>query len=324
MRSGWTPSVKHTRGQRARVAEFQRSRLLKAAVQVASERGYDGMSVTAVVAGARVSSKTFYEFFDGREDCCLAVCEECLTEIACVVGAAYDAQGAWRERLRAALTAALEFLEAEREMGTLALAYLLGAGPKSQGPRARALEMVHTVLEDGRSEAAHALAVSPLAGEILVGGMVTVIHARLSGREGSLVGLVNPLMSMMVLPYLGAKAAAGEMKRTPPKVCETPRGSAGDPLKELGIRLTYRTAQVLAAVAEAPGLSNAEISVLAGIKDQGQISKLLSRLAGLGVIENTGAGQVNGAANAWRLTRKGTDVEAAIKRQCADRRGDTR
>src|SRR5450759_663649 len=82
MRSGWTPSVKHTRGQRARVAELQRSRLLKAAVQVASERGYDGMSVTAVVAGARVSRKTFYEFFDGREDCCLAVCEDCLTEIA--------------------------------------------------------------------------------------------------------------------------------------------------------------------------------------------------------------------------------------------------
>jgi len=60
------------------------------------------------------------------------------------------------------------------------------------------------------------------------------------------------------------------------------------------MRLTDRTVRVLAAIAAIaaqPGLSNRQISQRAGITDQGQISKLLSRLAGLQLIENTGEGQ---------------------------------
>jgi hypothetical protein len=33
--------------------------------------------------------------------------------------------------------------------------------------------------------------------------------------------------------------------------------------------------------------------------------RLLARLAGLSLVENTGEGQSRGAANAWSLTRKG-------------------
>jgi hypothetical protein len=63
-----------------------------------------------------------------------------------------------------------------------------------------------------------------------------------------------------------------------------------------------------------PGASNAEVSARVGIVDQGQISKLLARLARLGLIENQGAGQRYGAANAWHLTDSGKEFEAAIRR----------
>ena len=68
---------------------------------------------------------------------------------------------------------------------------------------------------------------------------------------------------------------------------------------------------VLAAVAElgargsAP--SNREVSDRAQVQDQGQISKLLSRLEGLGLLQNTG-GHTQGVPNAWQLTPRGEEI----------------
>ena len=86
------------------------------------------------------------------------------------------------------------------------------------------------------------------------------------------------------------------------------------------MRLTHRTVRVLATIAAQPGLSNRQISQRAGITDQGQISRLLSRLARLQLIENTGQGQRKGSANAWRLTRHGETVERTIRHERLRRR----
>ena len=85
------------------------------------------------------------------------------------------------------------------------------------------------------------------------------------------------------------------------------------------MRLTYRTVRVLMAVADNPGGSNRRLADGAGIGDQGQISKLLRRLDGLGLIANTGAGFIRGAPNSWVLTAKGREVQGALARE-GDRR----
>jgi predicted transcriptional regulator len=86
-----------------------------------------------------------------------------------------------------------------------------------------------------------------------------------------------------------------------------------DPLEGLKMRLTYRTVLVLMVIRERPGASNREIAEGSGIADQGQISKLLSRLARLVLIENAGDGQERGASNAWHLTARGEQVERATR-----------
>jgi DNA-binding MarR family transcriptional regulator len=86
-----------------------------------------------------------------------------------------------------------------------------------------------------------------------------------------------------------------------------------DPLEGLNMRLTYRTVRVLMVIAEHPGASNREIAEGSGIVDQGQISKLLNRLARLKLVENLGEGQEKGAANAWHLTARGAQVERATR-----------
>ena len=65
-----------------RVAEVQRARILAAAVEIAIELGYGAMSTARVSARAGVSRKTFYELFENREDCFLAVFNEAASRTA--------------------------------------------------------------------------------------------------------------------------------------------------------------------------------------------------------------------------------------------------
>jgi DNA-binding MarR family transcriptional regulator len=126
---------------------------------------------------------------------------------------------------------------------------------------------------------------------------------------------VNPLMSMIVLPYLGEAASKREAKRAVPKQRRRPSTQRRDPLRDLDMRLTYRTVRVLVAVAQHPGASNRQVAEVSGVADQGQISKLLLRLHNLGLIENTGQGPARGEPNAWRLTAKGQEIEQTIREQ---------
>src|SRR5207245_1323323 len=150
-----------------------------------------------------------------------------------------------------------------------------------------------------------------LTGESVVGGVLAVIHARLLASDASpLVALAGPLASMIVHPYLGPVAARRELERSAPPAAITSNGHArkqpaGDPFKDLPIRITFRTALVLATIAAQPGASNKDVGKLAGVADQGQMSKLLGRLEGSGLIENRGGGHLKGERNAWRLTRRG-------------------
>jgi AcrR family transcriptional regulator/DNA-binding MarR family transcriptional regulator len=299
------------------MAEFQRARLLRATLETVSERGYGGAPVAAILARAGVSRKTFYELFDSREDCLSAVFEESVARLARAVAPAYEAEGKWSERVRAALAALLTFLESERDVGAFALSHVVGYWPRGPEHRARLLELLERVVDEGRSQAKQGHTLSPLTAEVVVGGALAVIHARLQSSQQRLIALVNPLMWMIVLPYLGPAAAARELRRTPPEPAVRTSKPARGPLEGLDMRVTYRTARVLAAIAEEPGLSNSEISSHAEITDQGQISKLLARLAHLGLVENTGAGQQMGAANAWQLTSRGEEVDAAIRREFA-------
>lgn len=289
-----------------------------AMIEVVSTRGAANVTVARVVARSGVSRRTFYEAFTDAEDCLLAAMEEslqCARQYALEV---YDPEKPWRVRIRPALHALLRFLEDEPARGRLLVVETLGAGREVLERRSRALEQpLLAVVSAGRHEAAKNVDLTPLTAEGVVGAVMSVVHARLArGANSALVELTNPLMSIVVLPYLGPAAARRELDRPLPehRRRQSQSTDGASYLNALPMRVTFRTVCVLSAVASQPGASNAQIGQAAGIADQGQISKLLQRLERLGLIANDGAGHARGMPNVWTLTRTGVQVERATSR----------
>jgi AcrR family transcriptional regulator/DNA-binding HxlR family transcriptional regulator len=299
--------------ERERVAEVQRARMLGAMVDLTRERGAERVTVAHVVGRAGVSRRTFYELFEDREACLLAALDETLQRIGDAVLPEYRREHGWSARIGAGLTAMLECFDADPASAALCVVDSLAAGPDALERRARVVESLVSAVDRGRREPSAPAALSRVTAEGVVGAVLGVLYTRLrEPTPKSLLPLRGQLMSMIVLPYLGPEAAAAELGRRALRPRRRAR-SQEDPLKRLDMRLTYRTMRVLAAVAARPGLNNRQIARDAGVIDQGQMSKLLARLEGLGLIANNGESQVRGEPNMWRLTERGEELEQAIR-----------
>jgi AcrR family transcriptional regulator/DNA-binding MarR family transcriptional regulator len=320
------PGTPGPRGGGVYVSELQRARLLDAAFAVVSEDGYRRMTARRVSGRAGVSNKTFYDLFSDREDCFLAAFDHAVEELAAVVLLAWEGEKEWATRIRAGLSALLGFLDGEPALRRLVFVEALGAGPRVLERRVEVLGVLQEAVDEGRAGVKVGGELPALTAEGVVGAAFGVVHTRLLERRPEpLTELLNSLMAMIVLPYRGRAAAARELSRPISKA--GPRLRPGDKSRFSGpagrssgfragraripFRLTVRTHRVLCAVAELSGRgsdpSNREVSDAAGVTDQGQISKLLARLEGHGLLQNAG-GETQGVPRAWRLTPRGEEI----------------
>ena len=115
--------------------EARRRRLLAAALLILAERGYNDTSVDQVVAQARTSKTTFYEFFDSKEDCVRdLLAREGGSLIHTVTSAA--AQGAGhRDRMRRGITAFVRACAAQRELAKVLLVESVGISERIEAVR---------------------------------------------------------------------------------------------------------------------------------------------------------------------------------------------
>jgi DNA-binding MarR family transcriptional regulator len=220
----------------------------------------------------------------------------------------------------------------------LCVVHAAGGGSRVLERRALVIAELCEVVDRGRAFDSNTAGVrrtpAPVMAEGVVGAVMAVLYARLHAQGASaadgyadratqqpqpLIELHGELMSVIVLPYLGSKVAGNELRRAVP----APRPQVASIVPELaqslpsegsGSRLTYRTIRVLMSIAELPGGSNREVAERVGIVDQGQISKLLTRLEYQGLIVNRGAGSpARGTPNAWWLTEDGEALERELR-----------
>jgi AcrR family transcriptional regulator/DNA-binding MarR family transcriptional regulator len=285
--------------------------LLAAAVDVIEEVGYARMTVTKIVARAGVSRKTFYDTYTNREGCFLAALEQTFGQaIAGVETCPEDAS--WRDSVRVGLARLLATMDDDPALARLWLIEAPRGGDRVLRRRAELLHGLAKRIDAGREQVVGRRAPPVMTADALVGGVLGILHSRaLRALDKSFSSLLGPLMHMIVLPYLGPAAAEAELKAAAPIPAPTAkrRPKSNRNLRDRpNMRLTYRTARVLATILDLPGASNREVADRSGIRDAGQISKLLARIANVGLIENRGSRQAGGTSNAWYLTGRGEDV----------------
>ncbi len=259
-----------------------------------------------------------------------------LERLSVTLEAATARETTWLERLRSGLVAMLGFFDDEPSWAR----FLVTDTPLNAAVTLNCKQRLHRMLaalleraadvEQGRANgraAASPTLPATVCGELVVGGVFSVIRASMLEHDGSkLVELAPSLMAFMVAPYLGQAAARAELEGRPCGSGETSaaepgvvRGQALSRVAELPIRATHRTTLVLRAIGQAPYSNNREVAQAAGLTDEGQTSKLLARLERRGVIENVGIGAARGEPNAWLLTPQGRGALELLAQSFADR-----
>jgi AcrR family transcriptional regulator len=183
-------------------------------VEVVAKRGYAETRVVDVIEHAGVSRKTFYEHFEGKEDCFLTTYDRLFGHLYAETSNRFESlPGApWVERTTAALRGLLESLAGHPSGARFAIVEVLAAGPTALARRDAALRQFSGFLESGRTETAVEL--PGITALTLSGGVNELLYSEiLHGAAGRLPTRLPDLVFWISLPFLGPERAIAERER---------------------------------------------------------------------------------------------------------------
>lgn len=206
------PSGRHGLSREA-VVRSQRLRLLRAAVAVAGAEGYAAMTVSAVIAHANVSRKTFYEQFADREDCFVAAYGLVVERALGGIRAAWSVEASWPERVRAALAWTLDALAAHPREARVAFLEALAAGPRAWELRDRAALELTPLFAPGFDAAPPGATVPRSMPRAVLGALSELIGDQVRRDAcAQLPRLLPDLLFCALAPFVGPDAAAAALE----------------------------------------------------------------------------------------------------------------
>lgn len=193
------------------VIHNQRERLIAGLAEAVAEKGYGGTTIADITRHAAVSRRTFYEHFEGKDECFVAAFDTVTEQLRERVEAAYEAEDEWTEGIRAGIGAMLTFLASEPNLARLAMVEALVAGPVVVERYDASVQTFVPYLEAGRDGRPKKVLdrLSDSTEEALVGGMVSLISRRIvAGQAEELESLLPDLVEFTLAPYVGNDEAA--------------------------------------------------------------------------------------------------------------------
>jgi AcrR family transcriptional regulator len=193
------------------VVHNQRERLIAGLAEAVAEKGYGGTTIADITRHAAVSRRTFYEHFDGKDECFVAAFDTVTEQLRERVDEAFKAEDEWADGIRAGIGAMLTFLASEPNLARLAMVEALVAGPVVVKRYDAAVQTFVPYLNTGREGRSKAVLdrLSDSTEEALVGGMVSLIARRIvAGQTDELESLLPDLVEFTLGPYVGNDEAA--------------------------------------------------------------------------------------------------------------------
>jgi AcrR family transcriptional regulator len=259
---------------RRRLKRTQRERLIDAMIELAAQRGYPAVSITELCSHAGVSPVTFYEQFEGKEECFLAAYRHCGERMFARMRAVAADTRDWSALARLALDELLRGLQGDPDAGRLLFIEALGAGPLIRAERERVLLEFERAAEGVLARTPQAAPTVDVPLTAVIGALRHVISSHLrANAEDQLPSLLDD-----GLRWLSSYAVPGESARwstSPAALLEQPPQSpppaawAPEPLPpgtsglSAGVIARSQRTRLIRAIAEvsmAKGWANTKIA----------------------------------------------------------------
>jgi AcrR family transcriptional regulator len=190
---------------RAFVAENQRERLLNGVVEAVAKHGYNATTIGKITEAAKISRRTFYEYFPGKQECFLSAYAMVDDHVRGSMLAAADPAAPWPEQVRAKLAALLEVLSRDAAVARFYLVEPLAAGGEIAARYRDAMQMLAETI---RPQSPLSEMDVEVRDQVLMGGIATLISRRLkAGEVARLNELLPDLVELALAPYLGRDEA---------------------------------------------------------------------------------------------------------------------
>jgi AcrR family transcriptional regulator len=188
-------------------------------IELVAEGGYCAVTVRRLARAAGVSTHTFYERFEGKEECFASTCELVVGRIARRVLSSRGTGRDWHEQAELTFRAVTREIARESKGAQLVLVDAFGAGPPAVARMRRANAALETAVADGFASAPGRTGAPPLVVKGIVAGVTRVACTRLlAGRPEELPALGDELArwalslrgeSLSALGPCGRRAALG-------------------------------------------------------------------------------------------------------------------
>ena len=190
-----------------------RARLVQAMAEVLTQKGYGEISVADVVQRARVSKRTFYEYFADKEACYLATYEALSNDVLSRIAAAGESDRPAEERLLDATHAYLAALEERPALTRTFLTEIQAAGPEALKLRRTIhrsfAELLRRLVDRSREERPSLHAISPQMAAAIVGGINELVLLTIEEGRGQRLREIAPTVVELLRAVLLAPAARG-------------------------------------------------------------------------------------------------------------------
>jgi len=193
--------------------ESRRDLILAAMIRVVGSKGYKETSVADVIEEAGTSRTTFYKHFEDKHECFLAAYDMLVEQVFAEVVANCDGEQPWLERMEKGLATIVELFAVDPELARTAVVEVAAAGADARQRHWNAVARFTEYLEDGRELADGRELPENIS--LMSAGAVSglIFDELLAGRATQLPALLPDLLFAMLVPYIGPRAAADEMRR---------------------------------------------------------------------------------------------------------------
>ncbi|HSK50100.1 MAG TPA: hypothetical protein VK889_06345 [Solirubrobacterales bacterium] len=202
----------------AETATPPRQRVREAIMDLVLANGVEAVTMEMVIERAGVERAFFEREYGDLEGCYVQVDDENSNAFEAEVVAAFEAEEAWRDGLRAAAYAAARFIRENPREVSFGGVHMFSAGDRAQVSRERLLHRMVDLVDRGRRELDDPDSMNRGVAESVIGSIYTQMIKELNSGRGTSAAedFVPDLMYIAVRPYLGHAAAAEELVHPPP------------------------------------------------------------------------------------------------------------